>query len=166
MNNSVPPQGSAMLRPIGMKNAKEIEKLKSGCPQAHTNELTGITGFDNASLAEMSAATRDLVAAVKANTSLKREDLAARRHSKWMQMAEMYMGMGENEKAMSILSKIEEAEAAAGTVSTTNHDSEIKSTIEVECDNMNDKEAFRKPPEINDARDKNEKTDDSATPQV
>ena len=114
----------------------------------------------------MSAATKDLVAAVKANTSLKCEDLDARRHSKWMQMAEMYMGMGENEKAMSILSKIEEAEAAAGTVSTTNHDSEIKSTIEVECDNMNHEETFGKPPEINDACDKNDKNDDSATPQV
>jgi No apical meristem-associated C-terminal domain len=140
VNNSAPPQGSAMSRPIGMKKAKEIEKLKTGRSQAHAIELTGITGFDNASLAEMSAATKELVAAVKANTSLKREDLDARQHSKWMRMAEIYMGIGENEKAMAILSKIEEADAA-GTMSTTNHDSEIKPTIEVECD-INDEETF------------------------
>jgi len=82
VNNSAPLQGSAMLRPaIGMMKAKEIEKLKLGRPQAHATELTGITGFDNASLAEMSAATKELVAEAKANTSLKLEDLDAREHS-------------------------------------------------------------------------------------
>jgi hypothetical protein len=85
----------------------------------------------------------------------------------WMQMAEIHMGMGENEKAMAILAKIEGAEAAAGTMNTTHHNSEIKSTVEVECDNINDEEAFGKPPGINDAGDKSESDkNDSAAPQV
>ena len=88
VNNSASAQGSAMSRPIEKKKAKEVEKLKSGSPQ-QTNELTGTTGFDNASLAEMPAATKELVVAVKANTSLKREDLDSRQHSKGMQMAEI-----------------------------------------------------------------------------
>lgn len=90
VNNSAQAQGSAMSRPIGMKKAKEIKKLKSGhCPQQQAIEFMGTTGFDNASLAEKLAATnKELVATVKANTSLKLEDLDAKKYSKWMQKGE------------------------------------------------------------------------------
>ena len=135
---------SAMARPIGMKKAKVMEKLKLG--QAHAMiDLTGAAGgFDNNSLAEMSAATKELIAAVKANTSLKREDLDARQHRKWIQMAQIYVGCGQNEKAMAILSKIEEAEAA-GTASMMADNSETQSTIDVEQGDNFEEEAFGTP---------------------
>ena len=96
VNNTNPVLGSGISRPIGMKKAKAIEKLKSDRTQAHAIDLTGgAAAFD-----EMSAATKELVAAIKVNTSLKREYLDAGQQSKWMRMAELYMGCGKKGKGI------------------------------------------------------------------
>ena len=138
------------------EEGKRDKKLKSGHPQ-QAIKLTGTTGFDNASLAEISAAMNDLVAAIKANTSLKREDLDSRQHIKWMRMTEIYMGIGKKEKAMALLSKIEEADAAGAVRSTSSmraNNSEIQSpatAAAVECDDKADKEAVGSPPDNDNA---------------
>jgi hypothetical protein len=51
--------------------------------------------------------TQDLVAAFKANTVLKEQDLRARREDKWMQMAKLYFSCGEKEKGLALLARLE-----------------------------------------------------------
>jgi hypothetical protein len=51
--------------------------------------------------------TQDLVAAFKANTVLKQQDLQARREDKWMRMAELYFSCGEKEKGLALLARLE-----------------------------------------------------------
>jgi hypothetical protein len=80
----------------------------------------------------MSAVTKDLVAAFKANTSMKREDLMTRKHDKWMKMADMYMACGQREKALAILAKIQDEESFFTSTSVDNPP-EIPSAIDVGC---------------------------------
>jgi hypothetical protein len=77
----------------------------------------------------MSAVTKDLVAAFKANTSMKREDLTARKHDKWMKMADVYIACGQQEKALALLAKIQDEESFFTSTSVDNP--EIPSAIEV-----------------------------------
>ena len=130
VNNSVPAQGSKLPRPIGMKKAKKLEKVRSSATKASIDSA-GTSGVPaNKFLADMSAVTKDLVVAFKANTSLKREDLMARKHDKWMKMAEMFMACGQQEKALALLAKIQDEESFFTTNSVDNNP-EIPSAIEV-----------------------------------
>jgi len=130
VNNSVPAQGSELPRPIGMKKAKKLEKVRSSAAKASID--SGRTSSDNVAnefLADMSAVTKDLVAAFKANTSMKREDLTARKHDKWMKMADVYIACGQQEKALALLAKIQDEESFFTSTSVDNP--EIPSAIEV-----------------------------------
>ena len=110
VNNSVPAQGSELPRPIGMKKAKKLEKVQSSS-KVSSDSSARTSGVANEFLSDMSAVTKDLVAAFKANTSMKREDLMTRKHDKWMKMADMYMACGQREKALAILAKIQDEES-------------------------------------------------------
>jgi hypothetical protein len=94
VNNSGQPQGSDLARPIGIKKAKKMEKVRSSSkasvdPSARTGGVVA-----NELLVDMSAATKDLVASFKAFSSMKHENLTSRKHNKWMKMADMYMACG------------------------------------------------------------------------
>ena len=70
--------------------------------------------IDLTTFSQMSAATMDLVAAVKENTGMKRRHLGSKQHARWLRCAEMYMRMGNHTKATQLLQKIEDAEAESG----------------------------------------------------
>jgi hypothetical protein len=116
VNNSVPPQGSSMERPIGMKKAKLLKTLEEGAAKASTNQFLSRTAAapipseliaaENA-ISEMSSATKELVAAFKVNTSLKRDEMRMKSHDKWMKMASMYMSCGKQDMALALLDKIQ-----------------------------------------------------------
>ena len=77
VNNSGQPQGSDLARPIGMKKAKKLEKVRSSSkasidPSARTDGVVA-----NELLVDMSVATKDLVASFKAFSSMKHENLTA-----------------------------------------------------------------------------------------
>ena len=108
VNNNAPAQGSGLSRPIGMKKAKKLEKLEGSSTRALIQTSSASFGFENPFLVHMSAVTEDLVTAFKDNTRMKRKDLHAKRQNQQMQMAEMFMSCGEKEKALAILSKIQE----------------------------------------------------------
>ena len=61
---------------------------------------------------------------------MKREDLTARKHDKWMKMAEMYMACGQQEKVLALLAKIQDEESFFTNNSVVNNP-EIPSAIEV-----------------------------------
>ena len=81
----------------------------------------------------MSAVTEDLVTAFKDNTRMKRKDLHAKRQNQQMRMAEMFMSCGEKEKALAILSKIQEDNDLLSLA----RNADIPSAIEVECHTVN-----------------------------
>ena len=62
---------------------------------------------DNQLLSNVSAATKELVDAFKANINIKKSYVKAQGQNKWMRMAETYLACGQQEKAMAILAKIE-----------------------------------------------------------
>ena len=82
----------------------------------------------------MSAVTEDLVTAFKDNTRMKRKDLHAKRQNQQMRMAEMFMSCREKEKALAILSKIQEDD---DLLSLARNNADIPSAIEVECHTVN-----------------------------
>jgi hypothetical protein len=67
-DNSVPAQGRELPRPIGMKKAKKLEKVQSSAAKASIDSGRTSGNVTNEFLADMSAVTKDLVAAFKANT--------------------------------------------------------------------------------------------------
>ena len=112
-----------------MKKAKKLEKVRPSATKASIDSARTSGNLANEFLADMSALTEDLVAAFKANTSMKREELTARKHDKWMKMAEMYVACGQHEKALALLAKIQDEESFFTSSSVDNP--EIPSAIEV-----------------------------------
>jgi hypothetical protein len=129
VNNNAPAQGSGLSRPIGMKKAKKLEKLEGSSTRALIQTSSASFGFENPFLVHMSAVTEDLVTAFKDNTRMKRKDLHAKRQNQQMRMAEMFMSCGEKEKALAILSKIQEDNDLLSLA----RNADIPSAIEVEC---------------------------------
>ena len=106
VNNSEPAQGSKVSQPIGMKKAKKLAKLEA----ERSRSAVEVNG--------MAMMTKDLVAVFKANTTMMQQNIDARRDKKRMKMAEMYFKVGEKEKGMAILARIEEAEEGKHTSAT------------------------------------------------
>ncbi len=96
MNNDVPPQGSNMHRQMGMKKAKLIKKFDNAFVAVAALPFDSLVSKNGSNiLADMSNATKDLVVPLKANASLKTNELQMRTHDKWMKMATMYMFSGK-----------------------------------------------------------------------
>jgi len=119
VNNSAPPQGSNMERPMGMKKAKLLKKKleNTGVLSSTTTGLFSDSVSDSRNTAEeessmiadMSSATKELVVSVmKAATSLKQEDARMRKHEKWMKMASIYAACGQHNLALAMMKKIED----------------------------------------------------------
>jgi hypothetical protein len=136
VNNSAPAKGSKMTRPIGMKKAKKLAKLEEETARKKQSVASGVASmpatFATATESIMGV-TQDLVAAFKANTVLKQQDLQARREDKWMRMAELYFSCGEKGKALALLARSECTGPADVPPSSIDVDasSEIYSAIEV-----------------------------------
>ena len=112
VNNSEPEQGSKVSRPIGMKKAKKLAKLEAKRSRSVRLTATGVVN-------ELATVTKELVPVFKsANAALKQQDIEARRDKKWMKMAEMYFKVGEKEKGMAIVARIEEADEGKHTSAT------------------------------------------------
>ena len=107
----------------------KLEKVRPSATKASIDSARTSGNLVNEFLADMSAVTKDLVAAFKANTSMKREELMARKHDKCMKMAEMYVACGQQEKALALLAKIQDEESSFTSTSVDNP--EIPSAIEV-----------------------------------
>ncbi len=132
MNNSGQPQGSDLARPIGMKKAKKLEKVLRSSSKASIDPSARTGGVvANELLIDMSAATKDLVASFKAFSSMQHENLTARKHDKWMKMADMYMACGQKEKALDLLAKIQQDDESFFTTSNSFNNSGVPSAIEV-----------------------------------
>ena len=58
----------------------------------------------------MATIAKEMVTVFKANATMKQHDIDSRRDKKWMKMAAMYFKIGEKEKGMALLARIEEAE--------------------------------------------------------
>ncbi len=86
VNNSGQPQGSDLARSIGMKKAKKLEKVRSSSKASIDPSARTVGVVANELLVDMSAATKDLVASFKASSSMKHENLTARKHDKWMKI--------------------------------------------------------------------------------
>lgn len=108
MNNDVPPQGSNMQRPMGMKKAKLMKKFEDASVAVAASPFDSLSNNGSNILADMSNATKDLVVAFKANASLKRDELRMRTHDKWMKMATMYMSCGKQDMALMMMQKIQD----------------------------------------------------------
>ena len=134
VNNDAPAQGSKLTRPIGMKKAKKLAKLED--ETARMNKQSGaasMPGTFATATESIMGVTQDLVAAFKANTVLKEQELQARREDKWMRMAEMYFACGEKEKGLALLARMEGTGPANVPLSSIDVDasSEMYSAIEV-----------------------------------
>ena len=110
-NNSAPPQGSRLERPIGMKKAKMIKKLNEsglllsnpGSASLKDNRDDGTHAEDEA-IAEMTAFTKELVSVVKVAMINKKNE----KHEKWLKMAQIYATCGNHVAAMELMKKIED----------------------------------------------------------
>ncbi|KAI2505022.1 hypothetical protein MHU86_9378 [Fragilaria crotonensis] len=130
VNNSAPPQGSNMERPMGMKKAKLIKKLEdagvlsSVAPGLLTDSFDTRNAEEEKMMADMSSATRELVSVLKATTSTKQDELRMRTHEKWMKMASIYATCGQHDLALATMKKIEDDEdqLAASKANELNHD--------------------------------------------
>jgi hypothetical protein len=60
---------------------------------------------------------------------MKNENLTARKHGKWMKMADMYMACGQKEKALDLLAKIQQDNESFFATSNLVNNSEIPSAI-------------------------------------
>jgi hypothetical protein len=106
VNNSVPAQGSKISRPIGMKKAKKLAKLEAERSRSVPLAAAGVVEASNG----MATIAKEMVTVFKANATMKQHDIDSRRDKKWMKMAAMYFKIGEKEKGMALLARIEEAE--------------------------------------------------------
>ncbi len=109
VNNDVPPQGSNMQQPMGMKKAKLMKKFEDLLVAVTALPFDSLVSNNSSNiLADMSNATKDLVVAFKANASLKRDELRMRTHDKWMKMATMYMFCGKQDMALMMMQEIQD----------------------------------------------------------
>ena len=107
VNNDVPPQGSNMQRPMGMKKTKLMKKFEELSVAVAASPFDSLVSNNSSNiLADMSNATKDLVVAFKANASLKRNKLRMRTHDKWTKMAAMCMSCGKQDMALMMMHKI------------------------------------------------------------
>ena len=118
VNNSEPAQGSKVSRPMGMKKAKKVARLEAERSRSVPLAAAGVVEAQHG----IATMTKELVAVFKANATLKQQHINDRRDQKWMKMAEMYFKVGEKEKGMALLARIEEAEEGKQT-------SAIQSTV-------------------------------------
>ncbi len=118
VNNDVPPQGSNMLQPMGMKKAKLLTKFEDSSVAVALPFDLLVSNIGSNILADMSNA-KDLVLAFKANASLKRDELQMRTHDKWMKMATMYMSCGKQDMAMMMMQKIQDEDDQAASYSNS-----------------------------------------------
>ncbi len=124
VNNSEPAQGRKVSRPIGRKKAKKLAKLEA----ERSRSVVEPNG--------MVMMTKELDAVFKAN-AMKQQNIDARRDQKWMKMAEMYFKVGEKEKGMALLARIEEAEEGKHT-SATIESSTLPSHIAIQKCSLDD----------------------------
>jgi hypothetical protein len=115
VNNSEPAQGSKISRPIGMKKAKKLAKLEA--EERSRNFPLATAGAVEASNG-IATIAKELVAVFKTNATMKQQDIDSRRDKKWMKMAAMYFKIGQKEKGMALLARIEEAEEGRHTSAT------------------------------------------------
>ena len=98
---------------MGMKKAKLIKKLEdagvfsSGTPVSLLSSVGDTDKTADSVMVKMSSATKDLVAAMTLTTSLKKDELRMRQHKKWMKMASFYVSIGERDRALALMAKIE-----------------------------------------------------------
>ena len=95
-----------------MKKAKKVAKLEA----KRSRSVVEANG--------MAMMTKESVAVFKTNATMKLQNIDARQDTKWMKMAEMYFKIGEKEKGMALLARIEEAVEGKHTSAT------IKSSTE------------------------------------
>ncbi len=107
VNNDVPPQGSNMEQPEGMKKAKLLKKFEDASVAVAASPFDSLSNNGSNILADNSNATKDLVVAFKASASLKRDELWMRTHDKWMKMATMDMSCGKQDMALMMMQKIQ-----------------------------------------------------------
>ena len=137
VNNAAPPQGSKLARPIGMKKAKKLARLEEETARSKQSAASGVASMPGtfaAATEGIVGVTQDLVAAPKASSSLKEQELLARRDEKWMRLAEMYISAGEKERGLAILARIEGTAAPADvppSLIDVGVSSEMDSAIEV-----------------------------------
>jgi hypothetical protein len=137
VNNAAPAQGSKLARPIGMKKAKKLAKLEDETARKKQSVASGVAsmpGTFTTATEGIMGVTQDLVAAFKANTVLKEQDLQARREDKWMRIAEMYFSCGEKEKGLALLARMEgtgPADVPPSSIDVDAASSEMYSAIEV-----------------------------------
>ena len=129
VNNSAPPQGSNMERPMGMKKAKLIKKMEdagvllSVAPGLSTDSFDPRNAEEEKMMADMSSVTKELVSVLKAATSNKQDELRMRTHEKWMKMASVYATCGQHDLALATMKKIEDDELQlAASKTARNHD--------------------------------------------
>ena len=114
VNNRATPQGSNLERRMGMKKAKLIKNLEvAGVFSSRTSAASLLSSVgdtdktDSVMVEEMSSATKDLVAAMTSTTALNQEELRMRQHEKWMKMASFYVSIGERDRALALMAKVE-----------------------------------------------------------
>ena len=120
VNNDVPPRGSNMQQPMGMKKAKKMKKFENLSVAVVGSPLDSLVSNSRSNiLADMSNATNNLVEAFKANASLKRDELQMRTHDKWMKMATMNMSCGKQDMALMMMQKIQDDDSQAASNSNS-----------------------------------------------
>jgi hypothetical protein len=98
-----------------MKKAKKLAKLEAeersrSVPLATAGAVEASNGI--------ATIAKELVAVFKTNATMKQQDIDSRRDKKWMKMAAMYFKIGQKEKGMALLARIEEAEEGRHTSAT------------------------------------------------
>ena len=74
VNNDVPPQGSNLQRPMGIKKAKLMKMFEDASVAVAASPFDSLVSNNGSNiLADMPSATKDIVVAFKANASLKRD---------------------------------------------------------------------------------------------
>ena len=91
--------------------------MREFCPleHRHASLLSSVddTNKTDSIMAEMSTVTKDLVAAMTLSTAFKQDDLMMRQHKKWMKMALFYLSVGQKDRALALMEKIEGDDEAA-----------------------------------------------------
>jgi hypothetical protein len=103
---------------MGMMKAKLIKKYEDAgvLPSGTLASLLSSFGDRDKTdsiKAEMSSATKDLVAVLMTSTTaLKRDDLRMRQHDKWMKVASFHVSIGKRDRALALMAKIEQSKSA------------------------------------------------------
>jgi hypothetical protein len=81
VNNDVPPQGSNMQQPMGMKKAKLMKKFEDASVTVAALPIDDLVSNKGSNIqADMPNATKDLVVAFKAQAYLKPDESQMRTH--------------------------------------------------------------------------------------